>query len=79
LRGCSVKYSSFQVEAEARIGELLKGIDKKESYTGLPSTGGRKLSLPKGISHKQSHYFQALAENKEVMKGTRSRENGRGL
>ena len=46
---------------------MLKGIDKKESYTGLPSTGGRKLSLPKGISHKQSHYFQTLAENKDVI------------
>ena len=49
------------LDAEARLGELLKAIPIQGNT--LTSTGGRKASLPEGITPKQSHYFQTLADN----------------
>lgn len=63
------------LDAEARIGEMLKD---------LPSPTGSKIgkrgiekTLPEGITHKQSHYFQTLAENKEIIEQVKAeaREN----
>lgn len=51
--------------AEAKLGELLAGIDKSKGYDGLTSSGGRKPILPPGITHKQSFFSQKLAGNKE--------------
>jgi len=55
------------LEAETRLGVLLEGIDKKQSYEGLTSTGGRKPILPQGISHKESHQAQTIANYPEVV------------
>lgn len=46
------------IEAEAKLGELLRGIDKRESYTDFQR---RKPVLPLGITHRQSFYAQKLA------------------
>lgn len=50
--------------AEAKMGELLKAIPKEESYTGFQQ---RKAVLLEGITHKQSHYAQILADNPDVI------------
>lgn len=44
--------------AEAKLGELLKGIHPQSSQQG-------RCSLPEGITHKQSHYAQTLADHPE--------------
>jgi hypothetical protein len=44
---------------------LLKETDIKESYTGFQQ---RKSALPEGITHKQSHHFWKMAENKDMKK-----------
>ncbi len=52
------------LDAEARLGELLKGIERK--YVGSiegTNVPKQERTLPEGITHKQSHYFQKLAEN----------------
>lgn len=54
--------------AKAKMGELLKGIESK--YVGsIEGTHVPKQikTLPEGITHKQSHYAQTLAENKEMI------------
>jgi 16S rRNA G966 N2-methylase RsmD len=48
------------LDAEARIGELLPKAER------LGSTRGTKW-LPEGITKKQSHFFQTLADNKDVI------------
>lgn len=53
------------LDAEARIGEILKKIPKQGNT--LTASGGRKASLPQGITHKQSSAFQTLAENKDII------------
>ena len=53
--------------AEAKLGELLKSIPKEKGYVGLTSKGGRKQTLPQGITHKQSHFAQQLADNKDII------------
>jgi hypothetical protein len=58
------------LDAEARMGELLKVIDKKESYTGFQQ---RHSVLPVGISKKQSHYFQQLAEHPDVIEQVKAK------
>lgn len=55
------------LDAEARIGELLKDIEPSHGGSIDGKKGGSKKSLPQGITHKQSHYFQTLAENKDVI------------
>ncbi len=50
--------------AEAKMGELLKAIPKPKFDKQLNgSLRGTTESLPNGITKKQSHYAQALAEN----------------
>ncbi len=58
------------IESEARLGELLREMTTGKGYDGLPSSGGRKPTLPEGISWKQSHQFQALAENLDLVDRT---------
>lgn len=56
------------LDAESKIGELLKNIKTKpitDSATGR--TIGSEKSLPTGISKKQSHFFQTLASNPEIV------------
>lgn len=55
------------LDAEARIGDLLKGIDKGKSYEGLTSSGGRKPILPEGITHKLSYQCQRLSQNLDLI------------
>ena len=57
---------------EIRLGQILKNISKKDSYTGF---GQRNPVLPKGITKKQSHYSQELNRYKAKAKerqGTRT-------
>jgi len=51
------------LDAEARMGELLKPLTAKHQAT----SGAGRSSLPEGITHKQSHIFQTLAENKDII------------
>jgi len=53
------------LDAEARMGELLKETSSSGSIKG--HRGGSEKTLPVGITHKQSHYFQTLADNKDVI------------
>jgi hypothetical protein len=45
--------------AEARLGELLKPI--------CASPAGRTKVLPEGITKKQSHYAQTLADHPDII------------
>jgi len=51
--------------AEAKMGEILKAIPKKGNKYG--STGGTIPTLPEGISKKQSHRAQVLADNPDLI------------
>ena len=53
------RVAELKMRAERLGGELLKAIPKAIPIQGntLTSTGGRKASLPEGITPKQSHYF----------------------
>ena len=53
--------------AEVKMGKLIDKIDKKESYKGLTSKGGRKPILPKDITHKQSYYAQQLFKHLKII------------
>ena len=53
------------LNAEAKLGELLKGIPNKKA-----SSGGGTRSLPKDITKKQSHYAQQVYENKDLIEET---------
>ena len=46
------------------MGEMLKGSSK-----GTFKKGGEK-SLPKGITKKESHYAQSLADNQDIVEET---------
>jgi len=48
------------IHAEAKLGELIRNIDMKGSYTGFSE---RKTVLPPGISYKTSHQAQTIADN----------------
>lgn len=48
--------------ATARLGELLAGIPDKKATSG----SGRRF-LPEGITHKASHYAQAIAANPKAL------------
>jgi N6-adenosine-specific RNA methylase IME4 len=50
------------LDAESKIGELLKDIPNVKA-----ASGAGRCSLPEGITHKQSHFFQTLADNPEVV------------
>ena len=53
--------------AEAKLGQLLKGIDKKGKTKEYGSLGGTIPTLPEGITKKQSHEAQQLADNPEII------------
>ena len=56
------------LDAEAKIGEILKKIPKQPTETNHAGRfGGSKPILPQGITHKQSSAFQTLAENKDII------------
>ena len=50
------------LDAEARIGELIKNIPNKKA-----TAGEGRCSLPKGITHKQSSQFQMMSDHPEVI------------
>ena len=50
------------LDAEARIGELIKNIPNKKA-----TAGEGRCSLPKGITHKQSSQFQTMSDHPEVI------------
>lgn len=55
--------------AEAKLGELLKGIDKSDSRLRGSTKGTTvKPTLPEGITKKQSHEAQQLADNPEEIR-----------
>ena len=47
------------LDAEVKIGELISETPRLSG--ARPSPGG--MPLPKGITHKQSHYFQQMAQH----------------
>ncbi|MEO5366653.1 MAG: MT-A70 family methyltransferase [Magnetococcus sp. WYHC-3] len=53
------------LDAEAKIGELLKVQSNRGGSLNYKS--GAPKSLPKGITHKQSSQFQALADHKDIV------------
>jgi DNA mismatch repair protein MutH len=54
------------LDAEAKMGELLKVIPKQGKTKEYGSSGGTIPTLPEGITKKQSHIFQTLAEHKDI-------------
>ena len=58
---------NVMLDAEAKIGDLIKPLTEHKGYEGLTSSGGRKPILPEGITHKLSHQFQQLAEHPELI------------
>ena len=50
------------LDTEVSIGETIKSIPDKKA-----SSGGGTRSLPEGITKKQSHFFQTLADNKDLV------------
>jgi hypothetical protein len=54
------------LDAEAKIGDLLKDIPK-QGDKGYGSPGGTIPTLPDGITKKQSHYYQQLAEHPDLI------------
>ena len=54
--------------AEAKMGEILKNIPiGKRRHT---SKGGTIPTLPEGITRKQSHYAQQIAQNPDLVEKT---------
>ncbi len=51
--------------AEARLGEMLEKIPFKGE--DLTSSGGRKVTLPIGVTHKDSHIAQELHRHENVI------------
>jgi hypothetical protein len=58
--------------AEAKLGELLSQIPRKPiaDSSSKGRIGGSERSLPEGITYKQSHYAQQLAEHKDLIEET---------
>ncbi len=56
------------LEAEKRLGELLREIPKSGKKTDDHSSKrGSMVSLPKGITHKESHIAQTIARYPEII------------
>ena len=67
-KGEAQELAGALLDAETRIGEILAKIPKEPTETSSGGRfGGSKKILPEGITHKQSHWFQALAENKDIV------------
>ena len=60
IGGSEENLSAQQIIISGRLGELLKGIPDKYS---TKFHGGKLVSLPKGITHKQSHYAQEIKKH----------------
>ena len=55
------------LDAEAKIGEILKNTPKEGKTKEYGNSGGTIPTLPKGITKNQSSQFQTLAENPEII------------
>ena len=64
--------ASALLDAEAKLGELLKAIPQKHVGDKHGSSGGTIPTLPAGIS-KQSHYFQQLAEHPDIIEQVKAK------
>jgi hypothetical protein len=66
------------LDAEVRMGEMLKGIPKTGRTVGYGSSGGTIPSLPPDITKKQSHVAQTLSRNPNVVEQAKveAREKG---
>jgi len=53
--------------AKAKVGELLLGTEKKGKTKEYGSSGGTIPTLPPGITKKQSHFYQQLHKNRDVI------------
>lgn len=64
------------LDAETKIGDLLGDLPCPAGRKGIEKGGVEKI-LPPGISHKQSHFFQQLAQNKDIVEKVKAeaREN----
>jgi hypothetical protein len=63
----------MMLDAEARLGELLMGIDKSSSRLRGSAKGTTvKRSLPEGITKKESHYAQTLARHIDVVQESKA-------
>ena len=60
------------LDAEARMGEILKNIDTDRGGSIDGKKGGSRKTIPEGITHKQSSAFQTLAENKDIIEQVKS-------
>jgi len=65
---------NVMLDAEAKIGDLIKPLTEHKGYEGLPSLGGRKPTLPEGITHKLSHKCQQLARYPELVEEAKARQ-----
>ena len=52
------------LDAETKMGELLKSIPMHDKKAGA---GAHTCSLPEGVNKRQSHEFQVLADNKDIV------------
>jgi N6-adenosine-specific RNA methylase IME4 len=55
--------------AKAKLGEMLQEIEPKPKPdgSGRGTFGGREPSLPSGITKKQSHYYQQIHNNRDIV------------
>jgi len=62
------------LEAESVLGKMLKSIPDKKA-----SSGGGTCSLPNGITKKQSHEAQTIANNPEIVQKVKEEAKERGF
>jgi len=55
------------LDAESKIGEIISKIDSGHGGTIDGKKGGSRKILPEGITKKQSHQFQILAANPDIV------------
>lgn len=55
------------LDAESRIGEILKSVEHRGGSSNRSVRGGTSNPLPIHINKKQSHQFQILANNKDIV------------
>jgi len=64
--------AEFLIDAEVKIGELISRIPPQEHG----DKGQFTNKLPEGLSHKQSHYFQKMAKNVDIVEEVKAGAKG---
>ncbi len=65
----AIDTAEIVIDANGRLEELLDAIPKAGNT--LTSTGGRKATLPKNVTHKQSHQAQTVSKNPEIVQAVK--------